>query len=73
MISAVGLCFRNRNRLASLKSKDRLVLGPVVLVNAMDIFEQRDAPDEEEKERDTDSTVDEVKEHLIPQGWELML
>jgi len=72
MKGAVGLCFRDRNRLARLKGEDRLVLGAVVLVHPMDIFEERNSPDEEQEERNTDCTIDEIEEHLISKRWKLM-
>src|SRR5262249_22996012 len=73
MKGTVGLCFRDRNRLARFKGENRLVLGAVVLVNPMNILEERDSPDEEQEECDTDCSVNEIKEHLIFKGWELML
>src|SRR6202165_3137966 len=68
MISRILLHRRGFQRIAILERKYRLVLGPVVLVHASNVFPQRNAPDKKQEHRDPDQPVNQVEQELLPEN-----
>src|SRR5260370_4227813 len=54
--------------IAIIERKYRLVLGPVIFVYAPNVFPQRHAPNEQQEHRDTDQSVNQVKQELLPES-----
>src|SRR5262249_37076488 len=48
-------------------SKNCLVLGPVIFVNAAYIGKQRDSPDKEQKQGESDHSIHQVKDNIVAQ------
>src|SRR5438309_1844046 len=55
-------------RVSVLEGENRFVLGAVVLVDAADIFPERDAPYEEQEQAETNDAVHQVEGDASAQG-----
>src|SRR5450755_1661856 len=69
MIRRVFLHTLRVERIAILESKDRLVLGTVILVDAPNILPQRHSPNEQKEQQEADASVDQVENDPSTQRW----
>ena len=65
MIGRIFLHGASLERIAILERENCLVLGPVILVHAMDIVPERNAPDKQQEQRNADQAVDQVENDLL--------
>src|SRR5258708_33164002 len=55
MIGAVFLYCRDFERITILERVNRLVLGPVILIHAANVFKQRPSPDKQQEQSNADN------------------
>jgi len=73
MISRIFLDGSSLERIAVLECVDRFVLSAVILVDAANIFPERNSPDEEQEERNSNQAIDEIEDELLAKDWIHML
>ena len=67
MIGRIFLHRRGLERVAVLEGEYGLVLGAVVLVDAANIGEQRNSPDEQQEQDQADRAIDQIEHDLAAQ------